>query len=112
MTILCHKTPETSPCSPQWEDETNSVGAETHSMPSTSAATNASNTGKEPNSPGEPKGPPPNYLVSMKYWLQVKCDLPKEILNFSEDVVDNITTYSQLHGFTISQPIPNYMTLH
>ena len=45
------------------------VGAETNSMPSTSAARNASNTGKKPNTSGEPKGPPPIYLVSMKYWL-------------------------------------------
>ena len=97
----CHKTPETSPCRPQWEDETNSVGAETNSMSSTSASTNASNTGKEPGTSGEPEGPPSNYLVSMKYLLRVKCDLPSEILSISEDIMDNITTYPQLHDFAL-----------
>ena len=75
-------------------------------MPSTSVAEYASTAGKEPNSLGEQKEPLLNYPMAMKYWLQVKCDLPKEILNFSSDIVANVITYTQLQDFALKCDIP------
>ena len=63
------------------------------------------NTGSEPTS-GNPKDPTPSCLGKMKYWQQVKHDLPKEILNFSEDIMDNIITYVQLHDLALKCDIP------
>ena len=56
-----------------------------HQTPEPRVAIDASHPGKEPRTSGKPNGHiilnvrlPPSYLVSMKYWLQVKCDLPKK----------------------------------
>ena len=101
------RTLETCASTPEWEDEMHSAGAETNPMPSTSQATNAGENGKEPAS-GEPKDPQMNPLVSVKFWLQVKLDLPKVILNFAEDVVDNIVTCSQLYDLALKCDIPSH----
>ena len=67
------------------------------SMPGTSASSNNDNS----------EHTTVNPTVQIKYWQQVKSDMPKEVLKFS-DIVFNIVTYDQLHDFAIKCDIPTY----
>ena len=42
----------------------------------------------------------------MRYWLGVKCGLPREIVEVTEDIVNNVITYSQMCSFAILCDIP------
>lgn len=51
---------------------------------------------------------PHNCLGKIKYWLQVQCELPKEIFNFTVDIINNILSMDQLLDFMIKCNVPNY----
>ena len=87
------ETPVTSPKPHQGGEEPCSVRAEAALMPGTGMGINNNVSSSQPTS-ANPTG-------KMKYWQQVKSEMPKEILNFSEDIIFNIITYDQLHDFAI-----------
>ena len=41
-------------------------------------------------------------LGKTKHWQQVQCELPKEILNFCDDIIYNILTHDQLLDFAVN----------
>ena len=72
--------------------------AVTDLMPRTSVGID--NTDSEPTSV--------NPTGKMKYWQQVQSEMPNVILNFSEDIINNIIIYAQLHDFALRCDIPSY----
>lgn len=78
-----------------------------HQTPGPSEANNAGPIDEEPSASalpstsGNPHGSSQNNLVNMKYWIQVMYDLSKELVNFLNDVMENIETYSPLLDFVV-----------
>ena len=53
-----------------------------------------------------PKASLENCLGKMKHSQQVHCELPKEIFNFCDDIINNILSHDQLLDFVIKCDIP------
>ena len=53
-----------------------------------------------------PNGASQNDLGMIKQWQKVQCELPKIIMNFSEAIINSISTYGQLMDFAVKCDIP------
>ena len=49
----------------------------------------------------EAEGPAPHYLLNMRYWLGVKCGMPRITVEMKEDIVNTVITYSQLFSYPL-----------
>ena len=96
------KTPPTTVNNTQHQNSQNPSDSEADPIPSTSADTDQRVIFKNLLKFPEAEGPAPHYLLSMRYWLGVKCGLPKEIAEMTEDLVNNVNTYSRLYSLVSS----------
>ena len=53
-----------------------------------------------------PKGASQNCLGMVKHWQKVQCEIPKELMNFCNDIINNILSHDQLLDFAIKCDIP------
>ena len=96
------KTPTPTPGHEQTPVSTSAGEINDDPTPGTSVDITNNEMGNSPS----PEGTSTKYMVSMKYWLTIKCALPKEVLKFTEDIIDNVITYSQLQDFATHCDIP------
>ena len=102
------KTPPTTVNNTKHQNSQNPSDSEADPTPSTSVGTDHRVIFKKLLKFPEAEGPVPHYLLSMGYWLGVKCGLPREIVEMTEDIDNNVITYSQLCSFAILCDIPGY----
>ena len=86
------KTPPTTVNNTQHQNSQNPSDSETEPTSSTSTNTDQRVIFKKLLKFPEAEGPAPHYLLSMRYCLGVKCELPKEIVEMTEDIVNNVIT--------------------
>lgn len=53
-----------------------------------------------------PRGLSPYCLGMVKHWQKVQCDLPKNLMNFCEDITTNILSHDQLLDFVMKCEFP------
>ena len=77
------KTPPTTVNNKQHQNSQNPSDSEADPTPSTSVGIDQRVIFKKLLKFPEAEGPAPCYLLSMRYWLGVKCGLPREIVEMT-----------------------------